>query len=65
MQTIENEGITTDCIEVMRLCEESVGILIAYFELLTSCVGNIFEIDTYNQPGVEFGKVRLKKLFQS
>lgn len=65
MQTIENEGITTDCIEVMGLCEESVGILIAYFELLTSCVGNIFEIDTYNQPGVEFGKVRLKKLFQS
>ena len=65
MQTIENEGITTDCIEVMGLCEESVGILIAYFELLTSCVGNIFEIDTYNQPGVEFGKVRLKKLFES
>lgn len=65
MQTIENEGIITDCIEVMGLCEESVGILIAYFELLTSCVGNIFEIDTYNQPGVEFGKVRLKKLFES
>lgn len=65
MQTIESEGIMTDCIEVMSLCEESAGILIAYFELLTSCVGNIFEIDTYNQPGVEFGKVRLKKLFES
>ena len=60
MQTIENEGITTDCIEIMSLSEESVGILIAYFELLTSCVGNIFEINTYDQPGVEFGKARLK-----
>lgn len=65
MQTIENEGITTDCIEIMSLSEESVGILIAYFELLTSCVGNIFEINTYDQPGVEFGKARLKKLFEA
>lgn len=65
MQTIENEGILTDCIEVMSLCEESVGILIAYFEILTSCMGQLFEINTYDQPGVEFGKARLKKLFES
>ncbi len=65
MQTIENEGILTDCIEVMSLCEESVGILIAYFEVLTSCMGQLFEINTYDQPGVEFGKARLKKLFES
>ncbi len=61
MQSIKNEGIMSDCIKVMKLSEESVGILIAYFELLTSCVGNIFEINTYDQPGVEFGKERLRK----
>lgn len=64
MQTIENEGICCDHIEVMHLCEESVGILVAYFELLTSCVGRIFKINTYDQPGVEFGKTRLRKLFE-
>lgn len=63
MQSIENEGIACDCIEVMNLCEESIGALIAYFELLTSSVGAIFEVDTYNQPGVEYGKERLRKLF--
>lgn len=65
MQTIQNEGILTDCIEVMRLCEESVGMLVMYFELLTSCVGTLFEVDVYNQPGVEYGKQRLKALFQA
>ncbi|WP_300732145.1 glucose-6-phosphate isomerase [Helicobacter mastomyrinus] len=63
MQTIANEGILTDCIEVMRLCEESIGMLIMYFELLTSCMGILFEINTYDQPGVEYGKQRLKALF--
>lgn len=62
MQTIRNEGILTDCIEVMNLCEESVGMLIVYFELLTSCMGILFEINAYDQPGVEYGKQRLKAL---
>lgn len=63
MQTIQNEGIPTDSIKVDRLCEESVGILIIYFELLTSCVGQIMDINTYDQPGVEFGKIRLREMF--
>ncbi|TLD81863.1 glucose-6-phosphate isomerase [Helicobacter sp. MIT 05-5293] len=62
MQTIQYEGIMTDEISITHLCEESVGMLIAYFELLTSCVGHLFEINTYDQPAVEFGKQRLKKL---
>lgn len=64
MQTLEHEGILVDCIEVERLCEESVGTLIAYYELLTSCVGALFDVNTYDQPGVEFGKKRLRGLFK-
>lgn len=63
MQTIQNEGIPTDEIKVDMLCEQSVGILIFYFELLTSCVGRILDINTYDQPGVEFGKIRLREMF--
>jgi glucose-6-phosphate isomerase len=31
------------------------------YQLLTSIVGKFVQIDTYNQPGVENGKVLLKK----
>ncbi|MCE3036912.1 glucose-6-phosphate isomerase [Helicobacter sp. faydin-H20] len=63
MQAIQNEKIPTDCIEIDVLCENSVGKLIIYFELLTSAVGVILNINTYDQPGVEYGKVLLKKMF--
>lgn len=63
METIQNEGIPTDHIEIDELCERSMGILIIYFELLTSCVGGIFNINSYDQPGVEFGKIRLQEMF--
>lgn len=63
MQIIQNEGIPTDHIEISELCEESAGKLTIYFELLTSIVGAILNINTYNQPGVEFGKIRLREMF--
>lgn len=63
METIQNEGIPTDHIEIDELCERSIGILVIYFELLTSCVGGIFNINSYDQPGVEFGKIRLREMF--
>lgn len=63
METIQNEGIPTDHIEIDELCERSMGILIIYFELLTSCVGGIFNINSYDQPGVEFSKIRLQEMF--
>ena len=55
--------IPLDSIVLNELNERSVGALIAYFELLTSAVGCALDIDTYNQPGVELGKVLLKKGF--
>jgi len=39
----------------------SMGQLIYYFELLTSLVGDLLNINTYNQPGVELGKQILIK----
>ncbi|MDO7253765.1 glucose-6-phosphate isomerase [Helicobacter cappadocius] len=64
METIQNEGIPTDHIELEELCETNVGKLIIYFELLTSCVGGIFNINSYDQPGVELGKIRLREIFK-
>ncbi len=44
------ENVPTDSITLDLLCEESVGELIFYYELLTSCVGILLQINTYDQP---------------
>ena len=62
-ESIIAENVPTDSITLDLLCEESVGELIFYYELLTSCVGALLQIDTYNQPGVEFGKKILREKF--
>jgi glucose-6-phosphate isomerase len=56
MQSVEEFGINTDFIKLDIINEENIGILIIYFELLTSLVGSMLKIDTYNQNGVECGK---------
>ncbi len=48
---------------VLSLKEENIGKLIIYYEILTSAIGNLMEINPYNQPGVEIGKVILKNKF--
>ncbi len=63
LQTLQSEQIPLDSIELDELSEKSVGALIMYFELLTSCAGAVLGINTYDQPGVEFGKKRLKEMF--
>ena len=38
-----------------------MGSLIFYYELLTSLVGELIDVNTYDQPGVEAAKIILKK----
>ncbi len=62
-ESVIRAGIDVDEIILEKLNEENVGKLLAYYELLTSAVGALFEINTYNQPGVELGKQILKTKF--
>ncbi len=57
--------IPLDEIIIKRIDEESIGELIYYYELLTSLVGQLINVDTYNQPGVESGKIILKEKLKS
>lgn len=63
LETLKERGVSVDLIEVDTLDEASMGALILYFELLTSCVGVLFGVNTYDQPGVEFGKKKLVEMF--
>jgi len=62
IEALENQGdIPIDTITIPKIDEFNMGSLIFYYELLTSLVGQLIDVDTYNQPGVEAGKIILKE----
>lgn len=63
MQSVLQSGVSVDEIAWKQIDEGSVGELILYYELLTSLSGALFEINTYDQPGVEVGKKILGTYF--
>jgi len=64
MQSLVESKILVDKITLDKISEENIGVLIIYYELLTSLVGIMFDINTYNQPGVELGKKILTAKFE-
>lgn len=63
LETLESLAIPTDSITLESLDAWHIGALVAYFELLTSCTGVLLGVNAYDQPGVEFGKQRLRTYF--
>ncbi len=54
------DDIPLDIIEIESVNASEIGQLILYYELLTALVANMLDINAYDQPGVEMGKVILK-----
>jgi len=62
IEALQEQGdIPLDSITIPRVNENHIGSLIFYYELLTSLVGELIDVNTYDQPGVEAGKIILKK----
>jgi glucose-6-phosphate isomerase len=62
IEALQSQGdIPIDEIVIKSVDEESIGELIYYYEVLTSLVGELIDVNTYNQPGVESGKIILKE----
>ncbi len=61
MQSVIESGIEADSIALDKISSENVGAIIIYYELLTSLVGAMLNVNTYDQPGVELGKTILYK----
>ncbi len=57
----KEETIPLDSITIPKIDAENIGSLIFYYELLTSLVGELIDVNTYDQPGVEAAKIILKK----
>lgn len=58
-QSLINNGVPTDSITISKIDETNIGAMIIYYELLTSLIGSMLKINTYDQPGVELGKTIL------
>ena len=55
-------GVPNILINVEKLDEENIGELIYFFELACAMSGRIFEVNPFNQPGVEEYKKNMFKL---
>ena len=58
------KDIPCDVITIEKVDEYNIAKLMYNYQLLTSCIGKFVQIDTYNQPGVENGKIILKNQLQ-
>lgn len=63
-ESLIQSGVSVDSITFDKVNEENIGATIIYYELLTSIIGFMLDINTYNQPGVELGKTILEKKFK-
>jgi glucose-6-phosphate isomerase len=62
IEAVDNEGdIPYDVITIDKIDEYNIAELMYSYELLVSTIGAFLQVDTYNQPGVESGKVILKE----
>ncbi|KIM12705.1 MAG: glucose-6-phosphate isomerase [Sulfuricurvum sp. PC08-66] len=64
-QSLIQTGLSVDTIRWDSISESNIGATLIYFELLTSLVGAMLMVNTYDQPGVELGKTILNKTFQA
>ncbi len=58
---LNEKDIPVDLITLPQADAFHIGSLIFYYELLTSLVGELIDVNTYDQPGVEAGKAILKR----
>ncbi len=59
----EQDDIPCDVISIRTMDEYNIAKIMFSYQLLVSCIGAFLQINTYDQPGVEFGKVNLAEKF--
>jgi len=63
-ESLVQNDVAVDGIVIEKICEANIGTMIIYYELLTSLTGAMLSVNTYDQPGVELGKVILYEKFE-
>jgi glucose-6-phosphate isomerase len=61
-QALTETGISNLSLQIENLNAENLGYLIMFFQLLVIAMGESLGINTFNQPGVELGKIKAKAI---
>ncbi|MFP5519819.1 MAG: glucose-6-phosphate isomerase [Bdellovibrionia bacterium] len=64
-QALRAQGIPTTMIQTKVLDEESLGYLFMFWMLVVGGLGEMLNIDAFNQPGVEAGKIIAKEILKN
>jgi glucose-6-phosphate isomerase len=59
------QDIPCDVITIRTVDEYNIAKLMFSYQLLVSCIGQFLQINTYDQPGVEYGKIILEDVLKS
>ena len=59
----EQNDIPCDVISIRTVDEYNIAKIMFSYQLLVSCIGAFLQINTYDQPGVEYGKLNLAEIF--
>ncbi len=59
----EQDDIPCDVISIRTVDEYNIAKIMFSYQLLVSCIGAFLQINTYDQPGVEYGKINLAESF--
>jgi glucose-6-phosphate isomerase len=59
----EQDDIPCDVISIRTVDEYNLAKIMFSYQLLVSCIGAFLQINTYDQPGVEYGKLNLAESF--
>jgi glucose-6-phosphate isomerase len=64
IQSVQEQGdIPCDVVSIRTVDEYNIAKIMFSYQLLVSCIGQFLQINTYNQPGVEYGKINLAEKF--
>ena len=61
----EQDDIPCDVVTIRTVDEYNIAKIMFSYQLLVSCIGEFLQINTYDQPGVEYGKINLAEKFQT
>jgi len=59
----EQDDIPCDVVSIRTVDEYNIAKIMFSYQLLVSCIGAFLQINTYDQPGVEYGKINLTEKF--
>jgi glucose-6-phosphate isomerase len=61
----EQDNVPCDVISISTVDEYNIAKIMFSYQLLVSCIGQFLQINTYDQPGVEYGKINLMESFNN